>query len=98
MRKHLAAIAGAVLTVAFGSAPRSNAGTDMVIDNSAQAPPPRYNYGPPPPVYYAPPPVVYYAPPPVRVVVAPTYGYYARPARVIGYHRAYSHRGFWHGR
>ena len=87
----------AIVTVAFSvaSAARSNAGTDMIIDNSAQAPPPRvYNYAPPPP------PVIYYAPPPVRVVVAPTY-YYARPVRVFGYHRAYVHRPYWrhdHGR
>ena len=87
MRRNFAVIAMAAL--AFGFTPQSKAGTDMIIDNSAQAPPPRYNYVPPPPV-------VYYAPPPVRVVVAPTYGYYARPARVFGYHRVYGHRRYWH--
>ena len=77
------------LGLAFVSASNSYGGSDMIIDNSAQAPPPRtYNY--------APPPVVYYAPPPVRVVVAPAYGYYARPVPVFGYHRAFVHRGFWH--
>ena len=89
MRKNFAAIAVAVVALGIASAPRSNAGSDMIIDNSRQAPPPRYNYAPPPPP-------VYYAPPPVRVVVAPAYGYYARPGRVFGYHRTFVHRGFWH--
>jgi hypothetical protein len=85
MGKKFSVIALAVL--AFGFAPRSNAGTEMIIDNSAQAPPPRYSYAPPPPV-------VYYAPPPVRVVVYPTYSYYARPVRVYGYHRFHGRRGY----
>jgi hypothetical protein len=76
-------------TVAFGvvTAPGSFAGSDMIIDNSAQAPPPQtYSYAPPPPVYYA--------PPPVSVVVAPAYRYYyAHPVRVYGYHR-WIGRGF----
>ena len=82
-------IAFAVLAFGFASAPHSNADSDMIIDNSAQAPPPpSYRYAPPPPVYYA--------PPPVQIVVAPAYGYYARPVRVFGYHRVYAHRGFRH--
>ena len=61
-----------------------DAGTEVITDNSAQAPPP--------PVYVtAPPPVVYYAPRPVPVVVAPTYVYRVRPARVYAYHT-------WHDR
>jgi len=89
MRTYFCVIALAISAMSFVLAPQSNAGTDMIIDNSAQAPPPPvYQYTPPPPV-------VYYAPPPVRVVVAPTY-YYARPVRVSGYHRVYGHRGYWH--
>jgi len=88
MTRNFGLIAIATTFVAVAFVPRSNAGTDMIIDNSAQAPPP--------PVYsYAPPPIVYYAPPPVRVVVSPTY-YYSRPIRVFGYHRAYVHRFHWH--
>src|SRR5437899_11986364 len=60
----------AVLVFGFASAPRSSAGTEIVEDLSAPAP--RYNYAPPPP-----PPPVYYTPAPVRVVVYPTYRYYA---------------------
>jgi hypothetical protein len=78
------------LGLAVVSASSSYGGSDMIVDNSAQALPPRtYHYAPPPPV-------VYYAPPPVQVVVAPTYGYYARPVRVYGYHRGYVRRGYWH--
>jgi hypothetical protein len=68
--------------------PASNAGTEMIIDNSAQAPPPQqYNYAPPPPP-------VYYAPPPVRVVVYPVQRYYVRPVRVFAYHRSHERHGF----
>ena len=72
--------------ISLFSAASAKAGTEMIIDNSAQAPPP--------PVYaYAPPPrVVYYVPPPVQVVVRPAYAYYARP-RVIAYAR-HTHRPF----
>lgn len=76
-----------VAILAIGTLPSLMAGTDMVIDNSAQAPPPAYGYAPPPP------PAVYYIPPPVRVAVYPTYRYYARPVRVFGYGRVHrSHR------
>ena len=94
MQKKFTWIGLAILVFGLASASQSKAGTDMIIDNSGQAPPPPiYNYAPPPPV-------VYYAPAPVRVVVAPTY-YYARPVRLFGYHRAYVHRPYWrhdHGR
>lgn len=76
-----------MLVLVFGFVSPSDAGTDMIIDNSAQAPLPKYNYAPPPPA------VVYYAPPPVRVVVYPTYSYCARPVRVYGYHRFHGRRG-----
>jgi hypothetical protein len=92
MRNRFISIALAVLALGFAFVPRSNAGTDMIIDNSAQAPPPVYHYAPPPlPVYYA--------PPPVSVVVYPTYptyAYYARPVRVFGYQRFHGHGGSWH--
>ncbi|MGI9114392.1 MAG: hypothetical protein DLM52_08295 [Chthoniobacterales bacterium] len=73
-------IALAILAFGFAFAPRSNAGTEMVIDNSAQAP--AYSYAPPPPP-------VYYAPPPVRVVVYPAVRYYVAPVRVYAYHRVF---------
>ncbi len=75
MGKKLIVIALATLGFGFALAPRSNAGTEMIIDNSAQAPAPTYNYAPPPP-----PVRVYYAPPP-PVVVYPAYGY-SVPVRV----------------
>ena len=84
MAKKLIVILVAVLVFGVLCTARLNAGTDMIIDNSAQAPPP--------PIYVTtPPPVVYYAPPPVSVVVAPTYAYRVRPARVYAYHG-------WHNR
>ena len=89
------AIAFAAAAFIVGSASRSNAGSDMVIDNSAQAPPPQvYNYAPPPPP-------VYYAPPPIAVVVRPAYAYYSRPVRVFGFHRwdrGHVRHTFFHGR
>lgn len=96
MRKNLSRIiALGLLGFSFVVVPRSSAGTDMIIDNSAQAPPP--------PVYnYAPPPRVYYAPPPVAVVVAPRFHYYAPGVRVIGVHRPFVRRvvrpvhHYWH--
>jgi hypothetical protein len=90
MRKRNCGITLAVLAFGFACAARSNAGTEVIIDNSAQAPPPAYNYAPPPP-----PTVVYYAPPPVPVVVYPSYNYYVRPVRVYGYHRVYGRRAYY---
>jgi hypothetical protein len=88
-------IAFAAVALIVGSASRSSAGSDMVIDTSAQAPPPQvYNYAPPPPP-------VYYAPPPVAVVVRPAYGYYSHPVRAFGFHhwdRRHIHHTFFHGR
>jgi len=71
-------IALAVFASAFACAARSNAGTEIVRDYSAQAP--VYNYAPPPPT-------IYYAPPPVRVVVVPAYRYYVAPVRVYAHRR-----------
>ena len=72
MGKKSFAIALAVFAFGFGSALRSNAGTDMI--EPYRAPAPTYNYAPPPPR-----PVVYV--PPVRfgVVVGPAFGGYYGP-------------------
>ena len=79
-------IALAVCTFTFACAARSDAGTEIVRDLSAQAP--VYNYAPPPP------PTVYYAPPPVRVVVVPAYRYYVAPVRVYAHHRVVGSRAY----
>ena len=89
MWKKLSLIALAVFAFGFASAPRSNAGTEMLTDNFAPAP--TYDYAPPPP------PRVYYAPPPVRVVVYPGYAYCAPRFRAYGYQRFYGRRPYWHG-
>jgi len=88
MRKKLIVIALAVLAVGFASLPRSNAGTEVV--EPQYAPQQRYNYAPPPPLYYA--------PPRVGVVFYPTFGYYPRPFRGCGYHRAYGRPFYRHSR
>lgn len=83
MRKRFILTASAVLAFGFGSAPRSNAGTEIVEPYNAPAP--NYTYAPPPrPVYYVPPPVV-------NVVVAPAYGYGYFGPRFAYYH---SHQFF----
>lgn len=78
MGKKFNIIALAVVGFAFGFAPGSNAGSEIVRDYSAQAP--IYDYRPAPPVYYA--------PPPVRVVV------YTPPIRVFAFHRFYVRRPY----
>jgi hypothetical protein len=80
--KKFCVIALAVLALGFACAPQSNAGTDMIIDNSAQAPPPA--------VYYPPPPPAYYAAPAIGVAVYPRYRFFA-PARVIVFRRPHRH-------
>ena len=72
MGKKCFVMALAVFAFGFGTALRSNAGTDMI--EPYRAPAPSYNYAPPPP----PRPVFYVPPPPVRfgVVIGPGYGYY----------------------
>ena len=72
MGKKCFVMALAVFAFGFGTALRSNAGTDMI--EPYRAPAPSYNYAPPPP----PRPVYYVPPPPVRVgvVIGPGYGYY----------------------
>ena len=74
----------AVSAVGFASAPRSNAGTEVV--EPQYAPQQTYNYAPPPrPVYYAP-------PPPVNVLIFPAYGYYGPR---FGVHRFYGRHVYW---
>jgi len=81
MTRKLIVTLAAVLIFSVLCTAQLNAGTDMIIDNSAQAPPPPVYVNAPPP-----PPVVYYAPRPATVIVAPTYAYRVRPARVYTYH------------
>src|SRR5438034_7779927 len=83
MKKKLIVIALAVFAFGFGSAMRSNAGTEVI--EPYRAPAPRYNYAPPPP----PPRPIFFAPPlPVfGVVIGPRYGYYGRGYGYYG--RAY---------
>jgi hypothetical protein len=72
----------AVFALGFGTALRSNAGTDMI--EPYRAPAPSYNYAPPPPprpVFYAPAFGGYYG---------PGYGFY-------GGHRFYSRHAYWRG-
>ena len=76
-RRKFILIALAILAFGFAVTPQSNAGTDMVIDNSAQAPPP---------AYYPPPPPIYYAPPAIGVAVFPAHRFFVAP-RVIVFRR-----------
>ena len=80
MDKKLIVIALAVS--GFVSAPRANAGTEMV--EPQYAPRQTYNYAPPPPR-----PVYYPYPVPVSVVAYPTFGFYARPFPVFGARRVF---------
>jgi hypothetical protein len=73
----------ALAAVGFATAPRSNAGTEVV--EPQYAPQQTYNYAPPPPR-----PVYYPYPVPVSVVVYPAYRY-SVPVRVYGYERRYRH-------
>jgi hypothetical protein len=92
MGKQMIVIALAVFAFGFGTALRSNAGTDMI--EPYRAPAPSYNYAPPPP----PRPVVYV--PPVRfgIFVAPAFGgYYGPRYGFYGGHRFYGRRAYWRG-
>ena len=86
MGKKCFVMALAVFAFGFGTALRSNAGTDMI--EPYRAPAPSYNYAPPPP----PRPVFCVPPPPVRVgvVIGPGYGYY-------GAHRFNGRHASWRG-
>lgn len=87
MGKKIIAIAFGVLVFGFGSALRSNAGTEMIEPYSA---PPTYNYAPPPP-----PRPVFFAPPVVGVVFGPTYGYYGPRFKYYRGHRFYGRHAHW---
>lgn len=97
MGKKVIVIALAFFVFAFSSAPRSNAGTEIV--EPYRAPAPTYNYAPPPPR-----PIVYAPPPVVGVVVAPAFGFYGRGyayyGRGYGYYgarRFYGRHAYWRG-
>ena len=92
MGKKLIVTTLAVLAFAFGSALRSNAGTEMI--EPYRAPAPTYNYPPPPP----PRPVLYIRPPVFGVVVGPRYGYYGPRFGFYGGHRYYGRHAYWRGR
>ena len=88
MGNKLIVIALAVFAFGFGSAVRSNAGTEVI--EPYRAPAPSYNYAPPPPrpVFFVPPPVL-------GVVVGPSYGYYGPRFGYYGSHRFYGRRAYW---
>jgi len=81
----------AVFAFGFGTALRSNAGTDMI--EPYRAPAPSYNYAPAPP----PRPVLYVPPPVVGVLVAPGFGYYGARYGYYGSRRFYGRPVYWRG-
>jgi hypothetical protein len=89
MTRKLIVIALVVLAFGFGSALRSNAGTEVV--EPYRAPAPNYNYVPPPP----PPRPIFFAPPVVGVVIGPRYGYYGRGYGYYGARRFYGRHAYW---
>jgi hypothetical protein len=90
MGKKCFVMALAVFALGFGTALRSNAGTDMI--EPYRAPAPSYNYAPPPrPVLYVPPPVR------VGVVVGPGYRYYGPRFGWYGARRFYGRHAYWRG-
>jgi hypothetical protein len=86
MWKKFSMTALVVLAFGFASAPRSNAGTEVI--EPYRAPAPRYNYAPPPPP-------VYYAPAPVGVVVYPTFRRFGPRFVVFPRHRFFGRRHHW---
>jgi len=85
MGKKSFVMALAVFAFGFGSALRSNAGTEVV--EPYRAPAPTYNYAPPAPVYYA--------PPAVGVAVYPAFGFYGPRFGVFGVRRFHGPRVHW---
>ena len=83
MAKKIILIISAVLAFGFGSALRSNAGTEVIDRYSAPAP--AYNYAPPPPV-------------PVNVLIYPAYGYYGQRFGFYRTHRFYGRHAYWRSR
>ena len=94
MGKKLIATALAVFAFAFGSALRSNAGTEMI--EPYRAPAQTYNYAPPPPP--PPRPVLYIRPPVFGVVVGPGFGYYGPRFGFHGARGYYGRHAYWRGR
>jgi hypothetical protein len=94
MGKKCFVMALAMFAFGFGTALRSNAGTDMV--EPYQAPARGYNYAPPPP----PRPVFYVPPPPIRfgVFFGPGYGYYGPRYGYYGARRFYGRPAHWRAR
>lgn len=90
MGKRLLLMTLAVIAFAFGTAPCSNAGTEVI--EPYRAPAPAYNYAPPPPrpILYVPPPVIGFA-------IGPRFGYYGRGYGYYGGHRFYGRHAYWHG-
>ena len=82
-------LALAVFAFGFGSAVRSNAGTEVI--EPYRAPAPTYNYAPPPP----PPRPIFFAPPAVGVVIGPGYSYYGRGYGYYGARRFYGRHAYW---
>jgi hypothetical protein len=93
MGKKCFVMALAVFACGFGTALRSNAGTEMI--EPYRAPAPSYNYAPPPP----PRPVYFVPPPPVRVgvVIGPAFGYYGRGYGFYGGRQYYARHSYWRG-
>ena len=97
MGKKCFVMALAMFAFGFGTALRSNAGTDMV--EPYQAPTRSYNYAPPPP----PRPVAFLPPGRIGVFFGPGfvyyglgYGYYGR-GYGYGGHRYYGRHAYWRG-
>ena len=97
MGKKCLVVALAMFAFGFGTALRSNAGTDMV--EPYQAPARSYNYAPPP----RPRPVAFLPPVRIGVFFGPGFGYYGPGygyhGRGYGYggHRYYGRRGYGRG-
>ena len=90
MAKKMIVIALGVFAFGFGSAPRSNAGTDMV--EPYRAPAPSYNYAPPRPVYYVPPPPVT-----IGFAIGPGVGFYGPRFGFFRGHRFFRPHAFRRG-
>jgi len=97
MGKKCFVIALVVFAFGFGTALRSNAGTDMI--EPYRAPAPSYNYAPPPP----PRPVAFFPPVRIGVFFGPGFGYYGPGYGYYGHgygyggRRYYGRRGYWGG-
>jgi hypothetical protein len=81
----------ALLAFGFGTALRSDAGTDMI--EPYQAPAPSYNYAPPP----RPRPVVFVPPVRIGVFFGPGFGWYGPRYGFYGARRFYGRPAYWHG-